>query len=136
MITKYRIVHNSDVPCGDTHGQVGTRRYMAPEVLEGAINFTRDAFLRIDVYACALVLWELLSRCTAHGGPVPEYSLPFESELGLHPTLDAMQEHIVTNKLRPSVPDHWRDHTVNIFNRAYTFESKNSIHSVFFAFRV
>merc|ERR1712115_571413 len=31
---------------GGTHGQVGTRRYMAPEVLEGAINFSRDAFLR------------------------------------------------------------------------------------------
>ena len=45
--------------------QVGTRRYMAPEVLEGAINFNRDAFLRIDMYACALVLWELLSRCRA-----------------------------------------------------------------------
>lgn len=104
----------SDIPCGDTHGQVGTRRYMAPEVLEGAINFTRDAFLRIDVYACALVLWELVSRCTAHGGPVTEYTLPFESELGLHPTLDAMQEHIVTNKLRPSIPEHWRDHTVSV----------------------
>lgn len=37
---------------------------MAPEVLEGAINFSRDAFLRIDMYACGLVLWELASRCT------------------------------------------------------------------------
>lgn len=36
---------------------------MAPEVLEGAINFTRDSFLRIDMYACGLVLWELASRC-------------------------------------------------------------------------
>lgn len=48
--------------CGDAHGQVGTRRYMAPEVLDGAINFTKDAFLRIDMYACALVLWEIVSR--------------------------------------------------------------------------
>lgn len=38
---------------------------MAPEVLEGAINFQRDAFLRIDMYACGLVLWELLSRCSS-----------------------------------------------------------------------
>jgi len=38
---------------------------MAPEVLEGAINFQRDAFLRIDMYAMGLVLWELASRCTA-----------------------------------------------------------------------
>lgn len=44
--------------------KVGTRRYMAPEVLEGAINFSKDSFLRIDVYACGLVLWELISRST------------------------------------------------------------------------
>lgn len=50
------------IACGDAHGQVGTRRYMAPEVLDGAINFTKDAFLRIDMYACALVLWEIASR--------------------------------------------------------------------------
>jgi len=49
-------------PVGDTHGQVGTRRYMAPEVLEGAISFSRDSFLRIDMYACGLVFWELASR--------------------------------------------------------------------------
>ncbi|NXI03248.1 AVR2B protein, partial [Nicator chloris] len=55
-------------PPGDTHGQVGTRRYMAPEVLEGAINFQRDAFLRIDMYAMGLVLWELVSRCRAADG--------------------------------------------------------------------
>lgn len=39
---------------------------MAPEILEGAINFSRDSFLRIDMYACGLVLWELLSRCSSH----------------------------------------------------------------------
>lgn len=107
------LIFQPDVPCGDTHGQVGTRRYMAPEVLEGAINFTRDAFLRIDVYACALVLWELVSRCTAHGGNVSEYSLPFESELGMHPTLEEMQEYIVTKKMRPTIQEHWREHYVS-----------------------
>lgn len=48
--------------------KVGTRRYMAPEVLEGAINFQRDSFLRIDMYAFGLVLWELAARCTAADG--------------------------------------------------------------------
>lgn len=52
-------------PVGTCHGQVGTRRYMAPEVLEGAVSFTRDSFQRIDMYACGLVLWELASRCNA-----------------------------------------------------------------------
>ena len=41
---------------------------MAPEVLEGAINFTRESFLYIDVYAFALVLWELASRCSCVDG--------------------------------------------------------------------
>lgn len=70
-------------PCGEDHGQVGTRRYMAPEVLEGAITFTRDSFLRIDVYACGLVLWELVSRCTGHNGTAKEFRLPFENEVCL-----------------------------------------------------
>jgi len=73
---------------------------MAPEVLEGAINFSKDAFLRIDVYACGLVLWELASRCSfaAQPGmnnnpsapPVDEYKLPFEKEIA-SPTLEEMQ---------------------------------------------
>ncbi|CAG10278.1 unnamed protein product [Tetraodon nigroviridis] len=96
---------------GDTHGQVGTRRYMAPEVLEGAINFQRDAFLRIDMYAFGLVLWELVSRCTAADGPVDEYMLPFEEEVGQHPSLEDMQEVVVHKKLRPCLRDCWQKHT-------------------------
>ncbi|RZC35146.1 activin receptor type-2A, partial [Asbolus verrucosus] len=96
--------------CGDTHGQVGTRRYMAPEVLEGAIDFNPDAFLRIDMYACGLVLWELVSRCTAQDGPIAEYRLPFEEEVGQHPTLEDMQESVVQRKVRPVIQEHWRQH--------------------------
>lgn len=101
-------------PCGDVHGQVGTRRYMAPEILEGAINFNRDSFLRIDVYACGLVLWELVSRCTAHTGTVEDYRLPFEAELGSHPSLEEMQENIAAKKLRPRLLDEWRSHNVSL----------------------
>ncbi|XP_027624267.1 activin receptor type-2B [Tupaia chinensis] len=97
-------------PPGDTHGQVGTRRYMAPEVLEGAINFQRDAFLRIDMYAMGLVLWELVSRCTAADGPVDEYMLPFEEEIGQHPSLEELQEVVVHKKMRPAIKDHWLKH--------------------------
>uniref|UniRef100_A0A671UCA5 Serine/threonine-protein kinase receptor n=1 Tax=Sparus aurata TaxID=8175 RepID=A0A671UCA5_SPAAU len=95
---------------GDTHGQVGTRRYMAPEVLEGAINFQRDAFLRIDMYALGLVLWELASRCKAADGPVDEYMLPFEEEIGQHPSLEDMQEVVVHKKLRPTLRECWQKH--------------------------
>ena len=40
---------------------------MAPEILDGAMCFNRDAFLRVDMYACALVLWEMTNRCTVLG---------------------------------------------------------------------
>ncbi len=35
---------------------------MSPEVLEGATEFSAFAFRQIDVYAAALVIWEVLSR--------------------------------------------------------------------------
>ncbi|KAK7579846.1 hypothetical protein V9T40_000475 [Parthenolecanium corni] len=97
--------------CGDTHGQVGTRRYMAPEILEGAINFSRDSFLRIDMYACGLVLWELLSRCSSHQGTVTDFKLPFEKEVGQHPTLEDIQEVVVHKKMRPVIEKSWREHS-------------------------
>jgi len=94
---------------GDTHGQVGTRRYMAPEVLEGAINFSRDAFLRIDMYACGLVLWEIASRC-CDVGTVSQYKLPFEAEASQHPTLEEISDLVVNRKVRPELKEVWRKH--------------------------
>nr|XP_018896083.1 PREDICTED: activin receptor type-2A-like [Bemisia tabaci]XP_018896084.1 PREDICTED: activin receptor type-2A-like [Bemisia tabaci]XP_018896085.1 PREDICTED: activin receptor type-2A-like [Bemisia tabaci] len=103
--------------CGDVHGQVGTRRYWAPEVLEGAINFSHDAFLRIDVYAMGLVLWELVSRCVIHQKETESenensqsYQLPYEAEVGSHPSLEDMQECVVYKKQRPAIPESWREH--------------------------
>jgi hypothetical protein len=55
---------------------------MAPEILERAISFHRDAFLRIDMYAFALVMWECLSRCQDLPCGPALYSLPYENELG------------------------------------------------------
>ncbi len=85
---------------------------MAPEVLEGAINFSKDAFLRIDVYACGLVLWELASRCVIRPQPVnqiiqnnnvsdvlDEYKLPFEKEIS-SPTLDEMQVSVILSLIQ------------------------------------
>uniref|UniRef100_A0A023G272 Putative transforming growth factor beta/activin receptor subfamily protein n=1 Tax=Amblyomma triste TaxID=251400 RepID=A0A023G272_AMBTT len=50
------------VSLGQAHGQVGTRRYMAPEVLEGAINFNQDQFC---VSTCTLVGWSCGSSSLA-----------------------------------------------------------------------
>ena len=43
--------------------QIGTYRYMAPELLELAISHTSDALCKVDIYALALVMWEIVSQC-------------------------------------------------------------------------
>ncbi|XP_012285633.1 bone morphogenetic protein receptor type-2 isoform X2 [Orussus abietinus] len=85
---------------------VGTLRYMAPEVLEGAVNLRdcESSLKQIDVYAMGLVLWELVSRCSdiyVPGSEVPAYKQPFENEIGLHPTFEQMQVLVSRNKARP-----------------------------------
>jgi activin receptor type-2 len=104
------LVFQPNEPANEALGQVGTRRYMAPEVLEGAISFSRDALLRIDMYACGLVLWELVSRCTDQDGEVGNYQLPFEEEIGPHPSLEDIQEVVCQAKKRPEIKESWRRH--------------------------
>lgn len=45
-------------------------------------------------------------------GPVDEYMLPFEEEVGQHPSLEDMQEVVVHKKLRPCLRDCWQKHAV------------------------
>lgn len=47
--------------------QVGTKRYMAPEVLNKSLNpLIFNHFLMADMYSLALVLWEILTRFKPH----------------------------------------------------------------------
>ena len=42
------------------HFQVGTRRYMAPEILDSSINLgTFESLRRADMYMMGLVMWEV-----------------------------------------------------------------------------
>ena len=43
------------------------------------------------------------------GLPTPDYRLPFEAEVGAHPTFEEMQVAVSRNKLRPSFPDMWKN---------------------------
>ncbi|GFR65451.1 receptor protein serine/threonine kinase [Elysia marginata] len=92
---------------------VGTLRYMAPEVFDGAVNL-RDceaSLKQIDVYALGLVLWELASRCMDlyQGAPMPDYQLPFQAETGSHPLFEELQVLVVKYKTRPKFPEVWKD---------------------------
>lgn len=92
---------------------VGTLRYMAPEVIDGAVNL-RDceaSLKQIDVYALGLVIWELASRCVDlyQGAPMPDYQLPYQAEAGIHPLFEELQVLVVKYKTRPKFPDVWKD---------------------------
>ncbi|XP_043278316.1 TGF-beta receptor type-1 isoform X2 [Venturia canescens] len=90
------------------NNRVGTKRYMAPEVLEEAINMNHfDSFKRADVYALGLILWEIARRCNV-GGIHDEYQLPFYDLVPSDPTIEEMRKVVCTDRQRPSIPNRWQ----------------------------
>lgn len=47
-------------------------------------------------------------------GPVDEYMLPFEEEVGQHPSLEDLQEVVVHKKMRPTIREPWLKHSVSL----------------------
>ncbi|XP_062236744.1 bone morphogenetic protein receptor type-2-like isoform X2 [Platichthys flesus] len=96
--------------------EVGTIRYMAPEVLEGAVNLRdcESALKQVDMYALGLVYWETFMRCTDlfPGESVPEYQMAFQAEAGNHPTFEDMQVLVSREKQRPKFPEAWKENSL------------------------
>lgn len=46
--------------------------------------------------------------CHVAGLPVPEYMLPFQAEVGIHPSFEDMQDFVSREKRRPLFPDLWK----------------------------
>lgn len=46
-------------------------------------------------------------------GTVGEYMLPFEDEIGQHPSLEDLQDVVVHKKMRPAIKDCWLKHPVS-----------------------
>ncbi|XP_004704103.2 TGF-beta receptor type-2, partial [Echinops telfairi] len=91
-------------------GQVGTARYMAPEVLESRMNLENvESFKQTDVYSMALVLWEMTSRCNAVG-EVKDYEPPFGSKVREHPCVESMKDNVLRDRGRPEIPSSWLSH--------------------------
>lgn len=55
------------------------------------------------------------SRCDEGPLQASQYRLPLEEEVGAHPSLEDMQDAVVIRKLRPHIPQNWREHPVCIF---------------------
>uniref|UniRef100_A0A087YDE8 receptor protein serine/threonine kinase n=1 Tax=Poecilia formosa TaxID=48698 RepID=A0A087YDE8_POEFO len=96
--------------------EVGTVRYMSPEVLGGALNLRdcESALKQVDVYALGLLYWESFRRCCDlfPGEAVPEYQLAFQVEVGNHPSFEDMQILVVREKHRPRFPEAWKENSL------------------------
>ncbi|XP_040984733.1 anti-Muellerian hormone type-2 receptor [Aquila chrysaetos chrysaetos] len=91
--------------------KAGTQRYLAPEILDESLDLRAwgRALRQADVYALALLLWEILSRCQAlsPGAPVPAFRLAYEAELGASPTGAQLRRLAVEERRRPLIPPAW-----------------------------
>ena len=54
-----------DVPLNT---RVGTKRYMAPEVLDESLNKNHfQPYIMADIYSFGLIIWEMARRCITGG---------------------------------------------------------------------
>ncbi|XP_061182105.1 bone morphogenetic protein receptor type-1B-like [Saccostrea echinata] len=87
----------------------GTKRYMAPEVLDNSVRREHfDAYKQGDIYAFGLVLWEIARRCISNGiadDYQPPYfeTIPADSD----PSYEEMKKIVCVEKMRPGFPNRW-----------------------------
>ncbi|KAG5833847.1 hypothetical protein ANANG_G00280240 [Anguilla anguilla] len=87
--------------------KVGTKRYMAPEVLDDSIQMECfESFKRVDIWAFGLVLWEIARR-TVSNGIVEDYKPPFHDAVPSDPSFEDMRKVVCTDQQRPVIPNRW-----------------------------
>jgi len=99
--------HNSSSNCLDLppNCKVGTKRYLAPEVLDSSINESDfESFKQGDVYALGLVIWEVTSRVSTPLTPCPPAQPPYWDLVGVDPSLDEMRKVVCSDQQRPELP--------------------------------
>ncbi|XP_050683912.1 TGF-beta receptor type-1 [Leptidea sinapis] len=95
-----------DVP---STNRVGTKRYMAPEVLDETMDSRQfDPYKRSDVYSFGLVMWEMARRCGGRSGGMPDdYQPPYFDCVPPDPALEDMRRVVCIEKRRPNIPNRW-----------------------------
>ncbi|XP_064926202.1 activin receptor type-1C isoform X5 [Columba livia] len=104
------VLNTIDIP---QNPRVGTRRYMAPEILDDVMNMNIfESFKRADMYSLGLVYWEIARRCSV-GGITEEYQLPYYDVVPSDPSIEDMRRVVCEQKLRPNIPNQWQSCEVN-----------------------
>ncbi|CAK1554587.1 unnamed protein product [Leptosia nina] len=108
LAVRHNVASDSvDVP---STNRVGTKRYMAPEVLDETMDSRQfDPYKRSDVYSFGLVLWEMARRC---GNMPEEYQPPYYDCVSPDPALEDMRRVVCIEKRRPNVPNRWHSDPV------------------------
>uniref|UniRef100_A0A3P9JWH1 Activin receptor type-1 n=1 Tax=Oryzias latipes TaxID=8090 RepID=A0A3P9JWH1_ORYLA len=87
--------------------KVGTKRYMAPEVLDDSIQMDSfESYKRVDIWALGLVLWEIARR-TVSNGIVEDYKPPFHDVVPSDPSFEDMKKVVCVDQQRPNIPNRW-----------------------------
>uniref|UniRef100_A0A8C3ITF1 Activin receptor type-1C n=1 Tax=Chrysemys picta bellii TaxID=8478 RepID=A0A8C3ITF1_CHRPI len=99
------VLNTIDIP---QNPRVGTKRYMAPEILDDVMNMSIfESFKRADIYSLGLVYWEISRRCSI-GGIIEEYQLPYYDVVPSDPSIEDMRRVVCEQKLRPNIPNQWQ----------------------------
>jgi len=105
LCVKLRDNGEVDIPFNN---KVGTKRYMAPELLDETINENIfDCWKRADVYSLGLIYWELARRCEGGQEELQDYQLPYYQDVNSDPSIEEMKGVVCDKKVRPKIPPHW-----------------------------
>ncbi|XP_047463311.1 serine/threonine-protein kinase receptor R3 [Mugil cephalus] len=92
--------------------RVGTKRYMAPEVLDETIRVeVFESYKQTDIWALALVFWEITRR-TIVNGIVEEYRPPFFDLVPSDPSFEEMKKVVCVDQQRPSLHNRLHSHPI------------------------
>lgn len=92
--------------------QVGTRRYMPPEILDGTANVENFAtFKQADMFSSAYIIWEMMHICVIDN-ETSERTLPFLDEVPGNPTVEDMLTVVVEQDKRPPLHPRWNTNPI------------------------
>ncbi|XP_048034113.1 serine/threonine-protein kinase receptor R3 [Megalobrama amblycephala] len=92
--------------------RVGTKRYMAPEVLDESIRVdVFESYKQTDIWALGLVMWEITRR-TIVNGIVEEYRPPFFDVVPSDPSFEEMKKVVCVDQQRPSLHNRLHSHPI------------------------
>uniref|UniRef100_A0A3Q2Q543 receptor protein serine/threonine kinase n=1 Tax=Fundulus heteroclitus TaxID=8078 RepID=A0A3Q2Q543_FUNHE len=92
--------------------RVGTKRYMAPEVLDETIRVdVFESYKQTDIWALGLVFWEITRR-TIVNGIVEDYRPPFFDLVPSDPSFEEMKKVVCVDQQRPSLHNRLHSHPI------------------------